>query len=100
MDKVYDWMAKHPEAARIGIVAIVTAMVAILTVPAVLYIPGFLDNIKMLHRQNPVLFFAFVVTPGVITTTCAWLWAIGTAWDDLGDALGIGKDKGNEEAAD
>lgn len=98
MDKVYDWMAKHPQAARLGIIAIVTAMVAILTVPAVLYIPGFLDNIKQVHRHNPVLFFAFVVTPGVITTTCAWLWAIGTAWDDLGDALGIGKN--NEEAAD
>ena len=56
MGKVYDWMAKHPDAARIWIIAIIVAMIAILTVPAVLYIPGFLENIKYLHRQNPVLY--------------------------------------------
>lgn len=98
MDKVYDWMAKHPEAARIGVIATLVAMIVILTVPAVLYIPGFLDNIKYLHRQHPVLFWGFVVTPGVISTACALIWGLGNAWDDLGDALNIGKD--NEEAAD
>ena len=92
MGKVYDWMAKHPDAARIWIIAILVAMIAILTVPAVLYIPGFLENIKYLHRQNPTLFFLFVVIPGVITTACSLIWGIGNAWEKLGDALYVGKD--------
>lgn len=92
MDKIYDWMAKHPNAARVWIIAIIVAIIAILTVPAVLYIPGFLENIKYLHRQNPTLFFLFVVIPGVITTACSLIWGIGNAWEKLGDALNIGKD--------
>ena len=93
MGKVYDWMAKHPNAARIWIIAIIVAMIAILTVPAVLYIPGFLENIKYLHRQYPTRFFLFVVIPGVITTACSLIWGIGNAWEKLGDALNIGKDR-------
>ena len=91
MDKIYDWMAKHPNATRVWIIAIIVAMIAILTVP-VLFIPGFLGNIKSLYRQNPTLFFSFVVIPGVITMTCSLIWGIVNAWEKLGDALNIGKD--------
>ena len=91
MGKVYDWMAKHPDAARVWIIAIIVAMIVILTVP-VLFIPGFLKNIKSLYGQNPTLFFLFVVIPGVVTTTCSLIWGIGNAWEKLGDALNIGKD--------
>lgn len=91
MDSVFDWMIDHPHAARIWIILILVAMIAVLTLPAVLFIPGFLENVKYLYRQNPTEFFLFVVVPGVIMTACPLIWGIGNAWEELGAALGIGK---------
>lgn len=91
MDQIVDWMIDHPRAARIWIIVILVALITVLPVPAILFIPGFLENIKYLYHLNPAMFFLFVVVPGVITTACSLIWNIGNAWEKLGDALNISK---------
>ena len=90
MDRITDWVIDHPHAGRIWIISILVAMIVVLTVPAVLFIPGFLENVKLLYHLNPASFFV-VVALGVITTACSLIWGIGNAWEQLGDALNIGK---------
>lgn len=91
MDRITDWVIDHPHAGRIWIISILVAMIAVLTVPAILFIPGFLENVKYLHRLNPTMFFLFFVPLGVVTTACSLIWSIGNAWEKLGGALQIGK---------
>ena len=90
MDRITDWVIDHPHAGRIWIISILVAMIVVLTVPAVLFIPGFLENVKLLYHLNPAGFFV-VVALGVITTACSLIWGIGNGWEQLGDALNIGK---------
>ena len=93
MDAIYGWMARRPGAARLWIIAGIIVIIAILMASTLLFIPGFLDSIRQLHREDPTLFFGFVVAPGVFTTVCALIWGVGSAWEMLGDALYIGKDE-------
>ena len=87
MGKIYDWIERHRKATRILALAIPVALLAVLTVPAVLFIPGFLDNVQDLRRQGAVRFYGFVVTPAVIATVCALIWSLGDGWERLGTAL-------------
>ena len=91
MDRITDWVIDHPHAGRIWIISILFAMIVVLTVPAVMFIPGFLENVKLLYHLNPASFFLCVVVPGVITTACSLIWSLGNAWEQLGSALNIGK---------
>ncbi len=87
MGKIYDWIERHRKATRILALIIPTVLIAVLTVPVILFIPGLLDNLRELHRQNAARFFGFVVTPAVIATSCALIWSWGDAWERIGAVL-------------
>ena len=87
MSKVYDWIEQNPKATRIWILIAILGLIAGLSVPVFLFIPGFLDGLKEMHRQSPARFYVFVVAPAVITTACALIWSIGDGWERLGAAL-------------
>ena len=98
MSKVYDWIEQNPNATRIWILVAIFALIAGLSVPVFLFIPGFLEGLKEMHRQSAARFYVFVVAPAVITTACALIWSIGDGWERLGAALYLNdKNQGDDD---
>ena len=92
MSKVYDWIERNPQAARVWALIIPLVVIASLSVPAFLFIPGLIDNLNVLHKQSPARFYGFVVAPAAISVSCALIWGLGDIWERMGIALFSGYD--------
>lgn len=96
MREVYNWIEKNREATRILALAIPTMLVGGLSVPAFLFIPGFLDNLRELHRLNSAGFYGVLVLAGIATTS-AVVWSLGNAWQRMGEILYPSGEQGAED---
>lgn len=97
MSKIYDWIDKHRKATRILALVIPTILIAVLTVPVILFIPGLLDNLRELHRLNTAGFYVFVVAPAAIAAGSALIWSLGDGWERMGKALYPDEEQGGED---